>query len=278
MINTQIEENEISEDFFEKGKLYAKRMKSWVVYGPIMSRRAGISLWINPVKNWFLCNFDCVYCQYWRVSNQKGIFAEPNEVKTMLEARLIEIVNSKIKINSLSICGPTEPLLNPKISEIVSVVITLRNKYVPKIDIDLFTNASIPIKIPAVDKVFLKFDANFKKTNQSKVNIWKEYIIQNIINFDVTPRIIQSMWFKWESGNFSELYIEEYIQDIKTINQKVKIDLLQFYTLLYIPSVDNIFPCDKNELTNLAKRIKDETSIESKVFYDPVEIDGKIRF
>lgn len=271
-------ETEINEEFFEKGRLYAKRMKSGLVYGPITSRRSGISLGINPVKGGFLCNFDCIYCQYGKGQNQKGKFSKPDEIKKALEKRLKNIVKKKEKIDSLTICGPTEPLLNPRIKEIVQIVIDLRNKYLPNVEIDLFTNASRPIIIPKINKVILKYDACFSKTEKPKDKTIKSDVIKNIIRADLKPKIIQSMWFKGEFGNYSEYCFKKYILDIKNISKKCSVELLQIYTMLYIPFSDKIFPCNKKELNKIAKRITKETNIKTKVFCEPPKINKKIRF
>lgn len=269
---------EINEDLYKKGKLYAKRMKSGLVYGPITSRRSGLSLGINPVKGGFLCNFDCVYCQYGKESNQNGKFSNPQEIKKALEKRLKEVLKNNEKIDSLTICGPTEPLLNPKIKEITQIVIDLRNKYLPNVEIDLFTNASMPIILPKINRVFLKFDACFDNIEKPKNKISKLDVMKNIIYTKVKPKIIQSMWLKGELGNYSEDCINKYILDIKKMNKESPIDILQIYSMLYIPFTDKITPCNKKELIEVAKKITKETGVKTKVFYEPPKIDKKIRF
>lgn len=271
-------ETEINEELYKKGKLYAKRIKSGLVYGPITSRRSGISLGINPVNGGFLCNFDCVYCQYGKEQNQKGKFSKPDEIKRALEKRLKKVIEDKEKIDSLTICGPIEPLLNPKIKEIVQIVIELRNKYLPEAEIDLFTNASRPINIPKIDKVFLKYDACFEAVEKPKDKTTKSNVIKNIIQSNLKPKIIQSMWFKGEQGNYSEHCIKEYIRDIIKINKKSPIEILQIYSMLYIPFTDKIIPCNEEELNKLAKKITKETKVKTKVFCKPPKINKKIRF
>jgi len=271
-------ETEINEEFYKKGKLYAKVMKSGLVYGPITSRRSGISLGINPVSGGFLCNFDCVYCQYGKKQNPIGKFSKPDEIKKALEKRLKKVIENQEKIDSLTICGPTEPLLNPKIKEIIQIVIELRNKYLPGVEIDLFTNASKPINIPKIDKVFLKYDACFEAVEKPKDKTTKSNVIKNIIQSNLKPKIIQSMWFKGEQGNYSEPCIGEYILDIKKINKENPIGVIQIYSMLYIPFTDKIIPCNEKELNKLAERITKETNVKTKVFCKPPKINKKIRF
>ena len=154
----------------------------------------------------------------------------------------------------------------------------LRSTYLPDTEIDLFTNASLPINIPKIDKVFLKFDAGFNEIEKPKDKTTKSDIIQNIINANLNPKIIQSMWLKGESGNYTEDKIKEYISDIKKISKVTSIDLLQIYTMLYIPFTNKIIPCKEKELIKLSNRISKETNVKTKVFHKPPEIKKKIRF
>ena len=271
-------ESEVNEELYEKGRLYAKRMKSGLVYGPITSRRSKISLGINPVKGGFLCNFDCIYCQYGKEANQRGKFSTPPEIKKALEKRIKKIIKNREKINSLTICGPTEPLLNPKIKEIIDIVIKLRNKYLPRTEIDLFTNASRQIDFSGIDRVFLKFDADFSRVEKPKDKTTKTKVIQNIVNANSNPKIIQSMWFKGKSGNLHEKSIDGYIRNIKRINESSPINLIQIYTVLYLPMTKGIAPCNEKELKKLSDRIVRETNVRTQVFYRPPKIDKKIVF
>lgn len=181
----------------------------------------------------------------------------------------------------MTICGPTEPLLNPEIKSIIKVVTKLRNIYLPKTEIDLFTNASRPIDVPPVDKIFLKFDAGFNKLEKPKDKTTKSDVIQNIIQAKIKPKIIQSMWCDGTVGNYSEKYIQEYIKNLNIIHQRSPIDLLQVYTILYIPFkhfINQMIPCSKEKLNKLARKIANETKISTKVFFKPPQINKKIIF
>ena len=270
---------EIREALYKKGRLYAKRIKTGIIYGPITSRRSGISLGISPVKGGFLCNFACIYCQYGAQIKERGVFAKPFEVKRELEKRLKEMKKKKEIIDSLTICGPTEPTMNPEIRKIMDIVLQLRKKYSPKARTDFFTNASKIVDFSGIDEVYLKLDAGFKRIEKPKGKTTKEEIIENIIKANSKPKVIQSIWFKGRDGNFTEKDISEYIKDIKRIAEKTKIDLIQFYTLLYIPPKEkNIFPCNDKEMINLGKTIGKKTGVKIKVYLRPTRTGKKFRF
>ena len=54
-----------------------------IVYGPVLSRRLGISLGINlNLRAGKTCTFDCVYCQYGRTWN---LVSKCDELKDWLD-------------------------------------------------------------------------------------------------------------------------------------------------------------------------------------------------
>jgi wyosine [tRNA(Phe)-imidazoG37] synthetase (radical SAM superfamily) len=65
------------------------------VFGPVKSRRLGISLGINLLPNDSkLCSFDCIYCECgWNPDYRevKSKLPERDEVKELLEKKLIEM-------------------------------------------------------------------------------------------------------------------------------------------------------------------------------------------
>ena len=67
-----------------------------IIFGPIRSRRLGISLGVNllPVES-KLCSFDCIYCECgWNDEHPgKRRFNAREDVRDMLDAKLAEIEN-----------------------------------------------------------------------------------------------------------------------------------------------------------------------------------------
>ena len=65
-----------------------------IIFGPVKSRRLGVSLGINllPAEK-KICNFNCIYCECgWNADDKiKAALPKAEEVKQMLEARLQEM-------------------------------------------------------------------------------------------------------------------------------------------------------------------------------------------
>src|ERR1035437_5888223 len=101
------------------------------IFGPIHSRRLGISLGVNllPTDRKY-CNFDCIYCECGFNENGKGIVAKlPTSelVISELEMKLLDMVHEKSALDVITFAGNGEPTLHPKFFEIIQATILLRN-------------------------------------------------------------------------------------------------------------------------------------------------------
>lgn len=108
------------------------------VYGPVPSRRLGISLGIDIVPP-STCTFDCVYCQLGKtlhkVDNWVGIeFPNTEEIMRALKLHL----KKYDKVDFITISGSGEPTLNPQLGEIANRIRALTN-----LPLVLITNSSL---------------------------------------------------------------------------------------------------------------------------------------
>ncbi|ENN96046.1 radical SAM protein [Methanocaldococcus villosus KIN24-T80] len=93
-----------------------------IVYGPVPSRRLGLSLGIDPV--YYTCTFDCIYCQLGRtrylVSSPKDI---PKDVleKFPTDEEIYNEVKKVIDkdIDYITFAGSGEPTLSPYLKEAI---------------------------------------------------------------------------------------------------------------------------------------------------------------
>ncbi len=87
------------------------------VYGPIGSRRLGVSLGISPVGG-NTCNFGCVYCQLGKtdyVPHIRRSFVDIDEVL----AEFDEVKAKDVAFDVVSIVGDGEPLLEENLGELI---------------------------------------------------------------------------------------------------------------------------------------------------------------
>ncbi len=137
------------------------------IFGPLRSRRLGLSLGINLLPaDGKLCNFDCLYCEIGLNADRRPEEKLPSAqtVLQALEAKLIAMREAGELPNSLTFAGNGEPTLNPAFPEVVEGVLALRDTYAPEALISVLTNATTLIKpkvfeaLLKVDRALLKFD------------------------------------------------------------------------------------------------------------------------
>ncbi|MCK6649429.1 MAG: radical SAM protein, partial [Bacteroidia bacterium] len=147
-----------------------------IIFGPIKSRRLGVSLGINllPIDS-KLCNFDCIYCEcgWTDLKNApKFQFNDRFEIKKALENKLIELVQQRIILDSITFAGNGEPTLHPEFDLIIDDTIELRNKYFPDALISVLSNSlmlnnnKVVAALKKIDKRILKLDAGTEELFQ----------------------------------------------------------------------------------------------------------------
>jgi wyosine [tRNA(Phe)-imidazoG37] synthetase (radical SAM superfamily) len=141
-----------------------------IVFGPLISRRLGISLGINllPV-NFKICSFDCIYCECGRnPKNQKRKSKLPTreEVKYTLENTLKEMLRDNRLPDVITFAGNGEPTLHPEFEGIIDDTIELRNRLTPQARIAVLSNATMLHK-PGVIRALLKVDDNIQKLDSA---------------------------------------------------------------------------------------------------------------
>ncbi len=137
-----------------------------IIFGPVTSRRLGISLGINLLPtDRKLCSFDCIYCECGFNPDKNVAKAElPSSkiVKEKLKRTLQKMSNEEQLPDVITFAGNGEPTLHPEFAEIIDNTIELRNKFAPKAKIAVLSNAS-KISSEKVFNALLKIDDNIQK-------------------------------------------------------------------------------------------------------------------
>lgn len=230
--------------------------KSGIIYGPVYSRRLGISLGINLLGNEEkICTFNCKYCECgWTESdvldkNKKINYPEVNDVIKSLEEELERI---DIESDYFTFSGNGEPTLHPEFPRIVEEVIRTRNKKSPKAKIALLSNSTTinrPGIIGALEKLdekIMKLDAGNEATyelfNSPICKISLGEVIEGLKKMNNLK--IQTLFAKGSDGNYSKENINDWSEKIREINPET----VQIYTLDRGYPSEKIFPLDSVEL------------------------------
>ena len=135
------------------------------IFGPIHSRRLGISLGINLMPaDGKVCSFDCIYCECGFNSDFRPTLPRPTreEVAVALEAKLIEMKASGQHPDVLTFAGNGEPTGHPDFPGIIDDTIKLRDRLCPDAKVSVLSNATF-INRPQVHDALLKVDNNILK-------------------------------------------------------------------------------------------------------------------
>ena len=113
-----------------------------IVYGPIRSRRLGVSLGMNLMPTTAkLCTFDCVYCECgWNQPVSHPVLPTREQVREALASRLIALSSNQLDVITFS--GNGEPTLHPEFLGIIEDTCALRDRYCPKAKISVLSNST----------------------------------------------------------------------------------------------------------------------------------------
>ena len=135
------------------------------IFGPVHSRRLGISLGINLLPaDGKVCSFNCIYCECGFNEDHRPTLPMPTreEVATKLEEKLRQMVTDGQLPDVLTFAGNGEPTCHPHFAEIIDDTIRLRNQYCPRAKVSVLSNATM-IHRPTVHDALMRVDNNIQK-------------------------------------------------------------------------------------------------------------------
>ena len=249
------------------------------IFGPIHSRRLGISLGINLLpKGGKFCSFDCIYCECGlnKERRTKNPLPTADEVVEGLESKLEELRAEDIVPDVLTFAGNGEPTLNPNFSEIVDRVLKVRDIYCPSAKLSILSNAT-QIRRPEIREALLRFDNNILKLDT--VNpLYINTVDRPQGHYDVEEQIaclelfgghciIQTMLMKGEyEGHNLDNTTEEYALPYLEALKRIKPQAVMLYTLDRETPVSGLEKAEPEAMEAIAERIR-ELGIEVSVSY-----------
>lgn len=143
------------------------------IFGPIHSRRLGVSLGVNLLPDdGKICSYDCLYCEAGYNAQGAGTTGMPTreQVRHDLEAKLANMSNAGDPLNVITFSGNGEPTLHPDFPGIVADTIALRDKYYPDAKVSVLTNGTqahkpdVAAALRRVDNNIIKLDSAIRPT------------------------------------------------------------------------------------------------------------------
>lgn len=115
------------------------------IFGPIKSRRLGVSLGINLLPgDGKVCTFDCIYCECGFNAERHPKLKMPSrsDVAEALENKLLQMQAEGISPDVLTFAGNGEPTAHPSFAGIIDDTLVLRDRYFPQAKVSVLTNAT----------------------------------------------------------------------------------------------------------------------------------------
>lgn len=205
------------------------------IFGPVHSRRLGVSLGINLLPaDGKVCTFDCIYCECGFNSQRRPSVSMPTreEVRMALEERLKAMRAEGTPPDVLTFAGNGEPTVHPHFPEIIEDTLALRDCYFPDAKVSVLSN-STTVGRPAVRKALMMVDnaimkldtvdaAYIRMLDRPTGRFDLEKIIQSLKQME-GKLIIQTMFLKGHSSqgedvdNTTDRYVLPWMQVVKEI-------------------------------------------------------------
>lgn len=207
------------------------------IFGPIHSRRLGVSLGINLLPaDGKVCSFDCVYCECgFNASHRTGHkLPSVDEVLSALEERLQDMQVHGHKPDVLTFAGNGEPTVHPDFPTIVEGVRTLRDKYFSEARISVLSNAT-RINNEKVRKALLRVDNPILKLDTIDADYISK-VDRPVGHYDISEQlhwledmgskiIIQTMFMQGkhegeDMNNCQPRFVDPWLQALKRIHPR----------------------------------------------------------
>jgi len=200
------------------------------IFGPVQSRRLGISLGINLLPaDGKVCSFDCIYCECGFNEDHRPQQPLPTreEVATALERKLQQMQEDGQMPDVLTFAGNGEPTCHPHFAEIIDDTIRLRDQYCPQAKVSVLSNSTM-IHRQAVHDALMRVDNNILKLDTVDIDFIRQVdhpngtydvntIMERMKAFD-GHIIIQTMFLKGPGiDNTTDHYVAPWLEAVKAI-------------------------------------------------------------
>jgi len=238
------------------GRPHSKR-----IFGPVVSRRLGMSLGVDlvPMKT---CSLSCIYCQIGRTPRttvERRNFSDPEEVVAEVSA----VLQSRSDIDYVTLSGSGEPTLEVGIGEIIR-----RLKNVSQTPVAILTNGAMFIypevreAVKEADLILPSLDAAtekvFQKVNRPHESLTLDMLVEGLehLRREYTGAIwLEVMLVKGVNDD------ESHLHELARVVRKIRPDRVQLNTPVRPPAETDVQPLNQGELEAALRIFGPETEI-----------------
>ncbi len=226
------------------------------IFGPVISRRLGISLGLDIVP-YKTCTFDCIYCES-GTTTEKTIGRKPYIDSKEILNELGDYLKESPNLDYITITGSGEPTLNSEIGLLINEI-----KKISKVPVAVLTNSSL-LYLPEVRKELLSADlvipsldaagqGSFLKISRPPQELDLKKIIEGLILFgkEFKGKIWLEILFV-KNINDTEEEVEGLIKIIKEVNP----DKVQLNTIDRPPADKSALRVSNKDLEDICRKFK----------------------
>ena len=235
------------------------------IYGPIKSRRLGLSLGLSLSSD-KTCNLDCVYCQWGKTEKkvfQRKEYVKIDEIIHELETWLDE--NQKIakELKFITISGLGEPTLHTQIGELINRVRKISNYKIAVITNSTLLGDSfvrkallgVDLIVPSLDAVDEKI---FKQVDRPHADVSLNEIIAGLIA--LRKEFSGKIWLEvmLVAGINDDI---GHIKKLKKIIQLISPDRIQLNSPVRATTEKDVLPVSRTKLEKIKKILGNKAEI-----------------
>ena len=243
-----------------------------IVYGPVHSRRLGLSLGMNiSPADGKRCTFNCIYCEC-GLNEERPVHQQApqrNEVLNALETKLLQMQAAGKCPDVITFSGNGEPTLHPEFAGIIDDTLALRDRLCPHARVAVLSNSTMLHK-DAVFQALCRVDDNIMKLDSvsderirqiddpENKHFTSAKLVCQLCRFK-GALIIQTMFLRGERNgvtidNTSDEEIAAWIAALKQINPRK----VMIYTINRETPVETLQKISLSELASIAERVRKE--------------------
>lgn len=254
-------------------------LQQGIVYGPVRSRRLGLSLGLNLLPDEAkACSLNCRYCQYsWTglltASPEKirPFLPSREEVRAAVERALHELLRRGTPPDVLTFSGNGEATLHPDFPAIVDDLLILRDRLAPACRTAILSNATtvdreeIRKALLCLDDPILKLDAGreetFRRLNGPAPTVHFASILDGLKALG-SAAVLQSLFVQGAVDNAAPGEVEAWLEAVASIGPRY----VQIYTLDRGPADRGLLPVDRERLDAIARTLTERTGVLGRVY------------
>lgn len=240
------------------------------IFGPIQSRRLGVSLGVNlSPRDGKVCTFDCLYCEAGFNAQGVGTTGLPSrqEVYTLLSAKLKSMSEKGETLNVITFSGNGEPTVHPEFEGVVEDTIALRDRYFPNVKISVLCNSTMLDRegvcraLRLVDNNILKLDSALTETirkvdRPNSPNFTAEKVISQIAEFG-SQCVVQTMLLRGRyNGEVIDNTTEEEVSALIEAYKKISPREVMLYSIDRQTPARDLEKVAREELEQIAEQIR----------------------